>query len=70
MKLVLVDPSIGRLVFDFLLPHFLQFFKEVVTEFHSLHKELSFSNAQFSFTEAIVLLMYILHLRELMYVVI
>ena len=32
VKLVLVDPSIGGLVFDFLLPHFLQFFKEVVIE--------------------------------------
>ncbi|XP_022760595.1 Fanconi anemia group I protein [Durio zibethinus] len=28
VKLILVDPSIGGLVFDFLLPHFLQFFKE------------------------------------------
>ncbi|CAL8991407.1 unnamed protein product [Prunus brigantina] len=28
VKLVLVDPSSGRAVFDFLLPHFLQFFKE------------------------------------------
>ncbi|XVF66198.1 hypothetical protein PTKIN_Ptkin10aG0016300 [Pterospermum kingtungense] len=32
VKLVLVDPSIGRLVLDFLLPHFLQFFKEQGTE--------------------------------------
>lgn len=32
VKLILVNPSIGGLVFDFLLPHFLQFFKEVVTE--------------------------------------
>lgn len=29
VKLVLVDPSSGAAVFDFLLPHFLQFFKEV-----------------------------------------
>ncbi|TYI64279.1 hypothetical protein E1A91_D09G077200v1 [Gossypium mustelinum] len=28
VKLVLADPAIGGLVFDFLLPHFLQFFKE------------------------------------------
>ncbi|XVF38742.1 hypothetical protein REPUB_Repub20aG0127800 [Reevesia pubescens] len=28
VKLILVDPSVGGLVFDFLLPHFLQFFKE------------------------------------------
>ncbi|XP_021291605.1 Fanconi anemia group I protein isoform X2 [Herrania umbratica] len=28
LKLILVNPSIGGLVFDFLLPHFLQFFKE------------------------------------------
>ncbi|XP_017975888.1 PREDICTED: Fanconi anemia group I protein homolog isoform X1 [Theobroma cacao] len=28
VKLILVNPSIGGLVFDFLLPHFLQFFKE------------------------------------------
>lgn len=32
VKLVLADPAIGGLVFDFLLPHFLQFFKEVVIE--------------------------------------
>lgn len=29
VKLVLVDPSSGGAVFDFLLPHFLHFFKEV-----------------------------------------
>ncbi|CAN1281180.1 Fanconi anemia group I protein homolog [Linum perenne] len=28
LKLVLVDPASGRIVLDFLLPHFLQFFKE------------------------------------------
>ncbi|OMO50743.1 Fanconi anemia group I-like protein [Corchorus olitorius] len=28
VKLILVDPSIGGLILDFLLPHFLQFFKE------------------------------------------
>lgn len=32
VKLVLAVPAIGGLVFDFLLPHFLQFFKEVAIE--------------------------------------
>lgn len=31
VKLVLVDPSISGSIFDFLLPHFRQFYKEVAT---------------------------------------
>lgn len=31
VKLVLVDPATGKSVFDFLWPHFLRFFKEVIT---------------------------------------
>lgn len=30
LKLVLMDPSSGGAVFDFLLPHFLHFFREVI----------------------------------------
>ncbi|CAN1806891.1 Fanconi anemia group I protein [Linum perenne] len=41
LKLVLVDPASGRIVLDFLLPHFLQFFKETR---RNLASE-SFSNA-------------------------
>lgn len=32
VKLVLVDPSSGGAVFDFLLPHFLHFYKEVIAD--------------------------------------
>lgn len=36
VELILVDPSISGSVFDFLLPHFLRFFKEVTTTYRSL----------------------------------
>lgn len=32
LKLVLVDPLTAGAVFDFLLPHFLKFYKEVSTD--------------------------------------